>query len=79
MSGATKGKQPANNSSQDLSSDSDNNNLLATSAPTPAPSEEPWKREFNRYIKGEDELSEGMTLVQWWGVCLFSYNVGNMN
>jgi hypothetical protein len=41
-------------------------------APTPIsmPSEEPWRREFNRYIKGEDELPEGMPLVQWWGVCI---------
>lgn len=38
--------------------------------PMPAPNtaEEPWKREFNRYIKGEDELGDKTTLIQWWGV-----------
>ena len=27
-------------------------------------------REFNQYIQVQDEVPEGMTLVQWWGVCL---------
>ena len=39
---------------------------------TPASStEEPWKQEFNRYLKREDKIPEKMTLVQWWGVCAF--------
>jgi hypothetical protein len=40
-----------------------------TSTNTPATtSDEPWRPEFNRYLRGEDELPENMTLVQWWGV-----------
>jgi hypothetical protein len=63
-------KKPA----AELDSDSDSNtdDLSAASPPTMASAKELWKREFNRYLKGEDELSEGMTLVQWWGVCLTS-------
>jgi len=39
-----------------------------TSTNTPATtSDEPWRPEFNRYLRGEDELPENMTLVQWWG------------
>ena len=60
-----KGKQVAEESS------SDDDEHLAAPTPVPAPSEAPWKREFNRYIKGEDELPDGMILVQWWGVCRF--------
>ena len=65
-------KKPAVDSDSETESDSDADNLSAASPPTMASSEEPWKREFNRYLKGEDELSEGMTLVQWWGVRLAS-------
>ena len=56
--------------SVDSSSDSNSDDLSAPSPLTQASSDEPWKKEFNRYLKGEDELLEGMTLVQWWGVCL---------
>ena len=28
----------------------------------------PWMREFNHNIQVCDEVPEGMTLVQWWGV-----------
>ena len=63
----------------DSSSDSSSDELSAPSPLTPVSSDEPWKREFNRYLKGEDELLEGMTLVQWWGVCLcfHSFEKGN--
>ena len=45
----------------------------AVPTPIPVPLEARWKREFNRYLKGEDELPEGMPLVQWWGVCILSF------
>ena len=58
----------------DSSSDSDSDDLIAPSPLTQGSSDQQWKREFNHYLKGEDELPEGMTLVQWWGVCLsFTY------
>ena len=28
----------------------------------------PWFKEFNQYLDTTDELSDGQTLVQWWGV-----------
>jgi hypothetical protein len=29
----------------------------------------PWLKEFNRYLdSAEEELSEGMTIAQWWGI-----------
>jgi hypothetical protein len=46
-------------------SDSDDDGISNTPTTT---SEAPWRREFNRYLRGEDELPENMTLVQWWGV-----------
>ena len=33
-------------------------------------SSKPWMREFNQYIQVRDEVPEGMSLIQWWGVCL---------
>jgi hypothetical protein len=65
-----KGKQFA-----DTSSDDDDEPALSwhpTATLTPASStEEPWKQEFNHYLKGEDKVPEKMTLVQWWGVHAF--------
>ncbi|PPQ76982.1 hypothetical protein CVT24_009477, partial [Panaeolus cyanescens] len=29
---------------------------------------EPWLREFERYIDGEDEIEEDQDIVQWWGI-----------
>ena len=46
----------------EVSSDDD------TSPISPVDGPEPWRREFNRFLQGEDELSDGMTLVQFWGV-----------
>jgi len=51
--------------------DDDSSGSEEEEASTPKPSvpvEEAWRREFNRYLNGEDELPEGMTLVQWWAV-----------
>jgi hypothetical protein len=40
------------------------------SASTPAEIAEPWRREFNQYLNGSDEVPNGMSIVQWWGVCI---------
>jgi hypothetical protein len=29
---------------------------------------EPWRREFDQYLTGHDEVPDGMSLPQWWGV-----------
>lgn len=31
--------------------------------------DKPWLAEFNRYLNTHDVLPEGMTIVEWWGVC----------
>jgi hypothetical protein len=35
-----------------------------------ADSSKPWQKEFNQYLDVRDEVPEGMTLIQWWGVGL---------
>ena len=37
----------------------------------------PWLKEFNHYLDTTDELSDGQTLVQWWGVsaCLIDVSL----
>jgi hypothetical protein len=34
-----------------------------------------WLKEFNIYLNTTDEIPEGQTIVQWWGVSLhyFAY------
>ena len=41
--------------------------LLVPNDATPA-----WLKEFNVYINTTDEIPEGQTIIQWWGV---SYSV----
>jgi hypothetical protein len=38
----------------------------------PIPSSDPWVVEFDQYIKTNDILPEGMSIVTWWGVRTFS-------
>ena len=33
----------------------------------------PWLKDFNHYLNSVDELSEGQTIVQWWGVSSFAF------
>ncbi len=61
---SNKGKQKQNTFCDDSDSDSDHDGI----SNTPTTTEAPWQREFNRYLRGEDELPENMTLIQWWGV-----------
>jgi hypothetical protein len=44
---------------------------------TQADPAKPWLKEFNQYLDTTDELSDGQTLVQWWGVsaCLIDINL----
>jgi hypothetical protein len=39
-----------------------------TSSISPAEGSERWRKEFNKFLQGDDELGEGMTLVQYWRV-----------
>jgi hypothetical protein len=29
-----------------------------------------WSKDFNLYLNTADEIPEGQTLIQWWGVSL---------
>jgi hypothetical protein len=29
----------------------------------------PWLKEFNFFLNSVDQLADGQTIVQWWGVC----------
>lgn len=31
----------------------------------------PWMAEFQRYMNTHDLVPEGMSIVEWWGVCIF--------
>jgi hypothetical protein len=35
----------------------------------------PWKSEFNRYLNGNDEVPNGMSLPRWWGVNSFILHI----
>ena len=52
----------------ELSSDDDADINAPTSLLTD--SSKPWQKEFNQYLEVRDEVPEGMTLIQWWGVGL---------
>jgi hypothetical protein len=32
-----------------------------------------WSKDFNTYLNTTDEIPEGQTIVQWWGVSLFKF------
>jgi hypothetical protein len=49
------------------SNDADNNDTPSASVPSLEP-KEPWSKEYNMYLNAIDEIPEGMTLIQWWGV-----------
>ena len=34
-----------------------------------------WLKEFNQYLNAINELSDGQTIVQWWGVSIFLFNI----
>jgi hypothetical protein len=56
---------------RELSSD-DEDPTPVGSADTPVDPQKPWRKEFYRYLHAIDELN-GLTIVQWWGVCPFYF------
>lgn len=50
--------------------DDDENAAPIVSGPAAAARQydEECERSFMKYIKGDDEIPEGMSLVEWWGV-----------
>ena len=50
------------------SSDDDDSSDEGGPSAAQADPTKPWLREFNQYLNTIDELSDGQTLVQWWGV-----------
>ena len=51
----------------DSSNEDDASDDLGPSVAPTAPTK-PWLKEFNHYLNTIDELSDGQTIVQWWGV-----------
>ena len=56
------------NSSDDESDDDD-----ITHSAIPADPSKPWLREFNLFLNTVDQLADGQTIVQWWGVRIVSH------
>lgn len=50
--------------------DDEDNTVPITSSPAAAARQldDDCERAFMKYIKGDDEIPEGMSLVEWWGV-----------
>jgi hypothetical protein len=55
------------------SSDDDDSSDDAGPSTTQNNLTKPWLREFHKYLNTTDELSDGQTLVQWWGVSTLSH------
>jgi hypothetical protein len=36
---------------------------------SPSPDRVPWLEEFGKYYDAKDTVPEGMSIVEWWGVC----------
>jgi len=53
---------------RELSDDENNSDSFITPSPLDDP-EKPWKRDYNAYIDTVHDVPEGMSVVQWWGVC----------
>ncbi len=57
----------------DLSSDDDDEARRSTSSTRAVlDPEKQWERDFHKYIDLNEDVSEGMPMVQWWGVSYFS-------
>lgn len=52
--------------------DDDDNAAPVASGPaaTARQFDDECERAFMKYLKGDDEIQEGMSLVEWWGVSL---------
>lgn len=51
---------------RELGSDDDSDE---ESPSTPTDAAKPWLKEFNQYMLAVDDLRDGVSIVQWWGVC----------
>lgn len=49
----------------DIDFDDDKDVPVATSSSSSTPA---WERAFDQYIYGDDDVPDGMSLVEWWGV-----------
>jgi hypothetical protein len=60
-----------------LSSGDEDEGLSTTSdlGGTDSDTSHPWMKEFNRYLDSVDELTEDMTIVQWWGVSAVLHHI----
>jgi hypothetical protein len=56
--------------SDEYSASDDAGSLAAPTDPT-----KPWLKDFDHYLNTVDELSEGQTIVQWWGVSSFVFSL----
>ena len=74
---AKKGRRSASNMTALLreleSSDDDGSSDDAGPSATQTDPTKPWLREFHQYLNTTDELSDGQTIVKWWGVSTSSY------
>ena len=52
--------------------DSSSDNLGTSTLVDPT---KPWLKEFNQYLNTTDELSDGQTIVHWWGVSNFIFDI----
>lgn len=51
-----------------LSSDEEDRSEQPASAPSGSSSTPAWERAFDQYINGDNDVPDGMSLVEWWGV-----------
>lgn len=51
-----------------LSSDEEDRSEQPASAPSGSSSTPAWERAFDQYMNGDDDVPDGMSLVEWWGV-----------
>jgi hypothetical protein len=58
---------------RELSESEDDGNVPTPSAAdVPVDPRKPWLKDFNHYLNTFDQLAENQTIVQWWGVSLYS-------
>ncbi|KIM73171.1 hypothetical protein PILCRDRAFT_10890 [Piloderma croceum F 1598] len=76
---AKKGRRSASNMTALLheleSSDDDGSSDDAGPSATQTDPTKPWLREFHQYLNTTDELSDGQTIVKWWGLNAHRYPV----
>jgi len=58
----------------ELSDDNNNNNIPEPSLMHSDP-HHPWLHEFQEYLNSKDQLTTGMSIVQWWGLNAARYSM----